>query len=198
RDRHAPLRGRSLRDVRAPGRGPAHRAAPAPDARVEGRAGHIARLPAGYGERVAGVAAPIAGRPGWRFDPPSPACPGVLAVGALRGGEPRLLALPRTSRPARRGQAARDGLAGGRAALAEPALRSSLWNTLMVTLVRQLLSLPLAVFIAWLLARTDLPGRRWIEFAFWAAFFLPPLTVTLSWILLLDPEYGLINTSLAA
>ena len=64
--------------------------------------------------------------------------------------------------------------------------------------MRQLLSLPLAVLIAWLLARTDLPGRRWIEFAFWAAFFLPPLTVTLSWILLLDPEYGLINTALAA
>jgi len=53
------------------------------------------------------------------------------------------------------------------------------------------------VLIAWLLARTDLPGRRWLEFAFWAAFFLPSFTVTLSWILLLDPEYGLINTSLA-
>ena len=96
------------------------------------------------------------------------------------------------------GQPARYGLDGWRAALAEPALRSSLWNTLTVTFVRQLLSLPLAVLVAWLLARTDLPGRRGIEFAFWAAFFLPPLTVTLSWISLLDPEYGLINTSLAA
>jgi len=48
-----------------------------------------------------------------------------------------------------------------------------------------------------LLARTDLPGRGWLEFAFWAAFFLPTLTVTLSWILLLDPEYGLINVALA-
>ncbi len=63
--------------------------------------------------------------------------------------------------------------------------------------MRQLLSLPFAVLIAWLLARTDLPGRSWIEFAFWAAFFLPPLTVTLSWILLLDPEYGLVNTWIA-
>jgi iron(III) transport system permease protein len=95
------------------------------------------------------------------------------------------------------GQPARYGLDGWRAALAEPALRASLLNTLSVTVVRQLLSLPLAVFIAWLLARTDLPGRRGIEFAFWAAFFLPTLTVTLSWILLLDPEYGLINTTLA-
>ena len=67
-----------------------------------------------------------------------------------------------------------------------------------MTFVRQLLSLPLAVLIAWLLARTDLPGRSWIEFAFWAAFFLPAFTVTLSWILLLDPEYGLVNTWIAA
>ena len=147
---------------------------------------------------MAGVAAPIARRPGWRFDPPSLACTGVLAVVTFGVVYPMLLVLLQSFQTALPGQAARYGLDGWRAALAEPALRSSLWNTLTVTLVRQLLSLPLAVFIAWLLARTDLPGRRWIEFAFWAAFFLPPLTVTLSWILLLDPEYGLINTSLAA
>ena len=96
------------------------------------------------------------------------------------------------------GQAARYGLDGWRAALGEPGLRAALLNTLTVTFVRQLLSLPLAVLIAWLLARTDLPGRSWIEFAFWAAFFLPAFTVTLSWILLLDPEYGLVNTWIAA
>jgi ABC-type Fe3+ transport system permease subunit len=95
------------------------------------------------------------------------------------------------------GQPARYGLDGWRAAFGEPGLRAALVNTFKVTLVRQLLSLPLAVLIAWLLARTDLPGRGWIEFAFWAAFFLPPFTVTLSWILLLDPEYGLVNTWLA-
>jgi iron(III) transport system permease protein len=78
--------------------------------------------------------------------------------------------------------------------LEEPLLRTALVNTLKVTFVRQLLSLPLAVLIAWLLARTNLPGRHWLEFAFWAAFFLPALTVTLSWILLLDPDYGSLNT----
>jgi iron(III) transport system permease protein len=93
---------------------------------------------------------------------------------------------------------ARYGLDGWRAALGEPGLRTALVNTLTVTLARQLTSLPLAVLVAWLLARTDLPGRRGIEFAFWAAFFLPPFTVTLSWILLLDPEYGLVNTAIAA
>ena len=75
----------------------------------------------------------------------------------------------------RPGEPARYGLDGWRAALAEPGLRAALVNTLTVTFVRQLISLPLAVLIAWLLARTDLPGADWIEFAFWAAFFLPPL-----------------------
>ena len=97
----------------------------------------------------------------------------------------------------RRGSRLAYGLDGWRAALGKPGLRAALVNTFNVTVVRQLLSLPLAVLIAWLLARTDLPGRGWIEFAFWAAFFLPSFTVTLSWVLLLDPDYGLVNTLLA-
>ena len=146
---------------------------------------------------MAGVAAPIALRPAWRVETPALVGTAVLAVVAFGVVYPVLLVVLQSFQTALPGQPARYGLDGWRAALAEPALRSSLWNTLTVTFVRQLLSLPLAVLIAWLLARTDVPGRRWIEFAFWAAFFLPPLTVTLSWILLLDPEYGLINTSLA-
>ena len=110
---------------------------------------------------------------------------------------PVLLVVLQSFQVAPPGQPAKYGLDGWRAAFDEPGLRAALLNTLKVTFVRQLLSLPLAVLIAWLLARTDLPGRRWLEFAFWAAFFLPSFTVTLSWILLLDPEYGLINTSLA-
>ena len=147
---------------------------------------------------MAGVATPIPLRPAWRVETQSLVGTAVLAVVSFAVVYPVLLVVLQSFQTALPGQPARYGLDGWRAALAEPALRSSLWNTLTVTFVRQLLSLPLAVLVAWLLARTDLPGRRGIEFAFWAAFFLPPLTVTLSWILLLDPEYGLINTSLAA
>jgi len=146
---------------------------------------------------VAGVALPAAPRPPWRLEAQSVLCTTVLAIVAFGVVYPIVLVVLQSFQTALPGQPARYGLDGWRAALAEPALRASLLNTLSVTVVRQLLSLPLAVFIAWLLARTDLPGRRWIEFAFWAAFFLPTLTVTLSWILLLDPEYGLINTTLA-
>jgi iron(III) transport system permease protein len=125
-------------------------------------------------------------------------CTVVLALVAFCVVFPLFLVVVQSFQVAAPGEAARYGLDGWRAALGEPGLRGALWNTFTVTFVRQLLSLPLAVLVAWLLARTDLPGRSWIEFAFWAAFFLPSFTVTLSWILLLDPEYGLINTALAS
>ena len=140
---------------------------------------------------------PIAVRPPWRLDTQSILCTGVLAAVAFTVVYPVALVVLQSFQVAGPGEPARWGLDGWRAAFEEPGLRAALVNTVKVTFVRQLLSLPLAVLIAWLIARTDLPGRDWIEFGFWAAFFLPTLTVTLGWILLLDPDYGLLNTWLA-
>jgi iron(III) transport system permease protein len=91
------------------------------------------------------------------------------------------------------GQAHQWSLQGWQSAFSEPLLRSSLVNTLTLTAIKQAITLPLAIGVAWLLARTDLPGRSALEFGFWVAFFLPPLTVTQSWLLLADPHYGLLN-----
>lgn len=85
------------------------------------------------------------------------------------------------------------GLANWRRALGEPAMRDAIVNTLTLTITRQFIAFIIGIPIAWLLARTDIPGRYWLEFGFWVAFFLPSLTCTLGWILLLDPGYGLIN-----
>jgi iron(III) transport system permease protein len=38
-----------------------------------------------------------------------------------------------------------------------------------------------------------LAGVNPLEFLFWISFFLPPLSVTLGWILLLAPDYGVLN-----
>ncbi|PYN51284.1 MAG: iron ABC transporter permease [Candidatus Rokuibacteriota bacterium] len=127
---------------------------------------------------------------------PAVACTVVLLAVAFCVVYPLLLVVLESFQVAPPGQPAKCGLDGWRAAFAEPLLRAALINTLKVTVTRQALSLALAILVAWLIARTDLPGRNWIEFAFWAAFFLPTLTVTLSWILLLDPDYGLINLAL--
>lgn len=84
------------------------------------------------------------------------------------------------------------------AAFSERAILSALWNTLTLTAGHLIISLPLAVLISWLIGRTDMPGSAWFEFAFWVSFFLPPLSVLQGWILLLDPQYGLVNQSLRA
>ena len=51
----------------------------------------------------------------------------------------------------------------------------------------------LAIFFAWVVTRTDTPFKGFIEVALWLGFFLPLLPVTMGWILLLDPQYGVIN-----
>ncbi len=52
----------------------------------------------------------------------------------------------------------------------------------------------IAFFIAWYLARNDVFGKRMIMFSLWVGFFLPILPATLGWILLLEPNYGLVNS----
>jgi len=146
---------------------------------------------------VAGLTQALAAPGPRRIELQSVLCTVVLALVAFCVVFPIVLVVLQSFQVAAPGQPAAYGLDGWRAALGEPGLRAALVNTFTVTVVRQLLSLPLAVLIAWLLARTDLPGRSWIEFGFWAAFFLPSFTVTLSWVLLLDPDYGLVNTLVA-
>jgi iron(III) transport system permease protein len=85
------------------------------------------------------------------------------------------------------------GLDNWHTALTTPAMREAIINTLSLTAARQTISFIVGMVIAWLLARTDIPGAHWLEFGFWIAFFIPALSATLGWILLLDPDYGLIN-----
>ncbi len=58
--------------------------------------------------------------------------------------------------------------------------------------------LPIALLFAlpfsWLLVRLEIPGHRLITYGLWMSFFLPALPIALGWILLLDPDYGLLNS----
>jgi iron(III) transport system permease protein len=91
------------------------------------------------------------------------------------------------------GRATEFSLSAWRTAFADPTILGAVVNTLTLTFVRLAISFPLAILLAWILARTDIPGSRWFEFMFWLAFFLPPLPVTLGWIVLLDGQFGLVN-----
>ncbi len=86
------------------------------------------------------------------------------------------------------------GLQAWRDAFNEPGIRRSLWNSIKIGIVLQLFTLPLGIFIAWLVARTNILFSNAFEFGFWISFFLPPLATTFGWMLLLDPSTGLINS----
>jgi iron(III) transport system permease protein len=78
-------------------------------------------------------------------------------------------------------------------AFTRPDLAGALWNTVTLAGARQVIALVVAVPLCWLIARTDLPGRNWLEFGFWVCVFLPQLTVTLGWIMVFDSHNGLAN-----
>ena len=89
------------------------------------------------------------------------------------------------------------GLQAWKIAFSDPAIISAIWNTLTITLARQAIALPIAIVLAWIIARTDVPGATTLEFLFWLGYFLPPLPITMGWILLLEPDYGVLNQWLA-
>jgi iron(III) transport system permease protein len=72
-------------------------------------------------------------------------------------------------------------------------LLQSLWNTLAVAFWYQAISFPIGILLAWVLARTNVPWARGLEFMFWLSFFVPALSTTLGWMLLLDPRVGVLN-----
>lgn len=91
------------------------------------------------------------------------------------------------------GKAIGYSLEAWRSALAEPGITQAFLNTLLVTGLVQGISIPIAILIAWAVARTDMPGANLAEVLFWVTFFIPTLAVTSSWILVLDPKFGLAN-----
>ncbi|HLN88388.1 MAG TPA: iron ABC transporter permease [Candidatus Limnocylindrales bacterium] len=115
---------------------------------------------------------------------------GVVAFLVLT---PLLLLLVGSFQLARPGEATVYGLAGWRRAFTDRSILEALWNTVSLGVVRQAIALVIGVLLSWLIARTDLPWKKALEFMFWISFFLPPLPVTLGWILLLDGKFGLIN-----
>ncbi len=88
------------------------------------------------------------------------------------------------------------GLDNWTAAFTDPLLRNAIVNTITLTATRQSIAFVIGVLLAWLLARTNVPGRNWLEFGFWIAFFLPTLPVLMGWIFLLDGHNGIINVAI--
>jgi len=64
----------------------------------------------------------------------------------------------------------------------------------LLSVVRLIPAMILSVLFAWLIARTDMPCGKLIEAICWIAYFVPDFPLVLAWILLLDPNFGFLNT----
>src|SRR5262245_21263237 len=72
-------------------------------------------------------------------------------------------------------------------------LQKALWNTVVMAFWVGLVSLVLGAPMAWLTARTDLPGKGVIRGLIMASFVTPPFLGTFAWVMLAGPNAGLLN-----
>lgn len=78
-------------------------------------------------------------------------------------------------------------------AFTEPGLRSAIWNTLYITVFSVLIALVTGVPLAWLLARTDVPGRGLMWVMVGLAYMTPGYQGAIAYIMLAGPNAGLLN-----
>lgn len=68
-----------------------------------------------------------------------------------------------------------------------------LLNTLGLSLAKTVFSMVLALLLAWIIARTDTPGRSTLEVLITLPFYIPPILTAMAWGMLASPKGGLIN-----
>src|SRR6185503_3800305 len=73
-----------------------------------------------------------------------------------------------------------------------------LLNTVGLSLVKTVLAMALALFLAWIVARTDTPYRDTLEVLVTLPFYIPPILTAMAWGMLATPKGGLINLAWTA
>jgi iron(III) transport system permease protein len=84
-------------------------------------------------------------------------------------------------------------LAHYRQLVADPAFVRPLWTTLWTSAAVGIACVAAAAPMAWLVTRSDLPGKRWWRTLILASFVTPPFLGAFAWVLLGGPNAGLIN-----
>ena len=77
--------------------------------------------------------------------------------------------------------------------LTDPSFLKPLWTTLWTSAAVGGLCLVTAAPMAWFVARTDLPAKRFLRMLILASFVTPPFLGAFAWVLLGGPNAGLVN-----
>jgi iron(III) transport system permease protein len=117
----------------------------------------------------------------------------ILGFLLITMGLPLLFLLVGSFNLAAPGKPALYGVDNWLNAFSDPGTLGALWMSFLLSFIRLIPAMILAVLFAWLIARTDMPGGRTLEGLCWIAYFVPDFPLTLAWILLLDPHFGFLN-----
>ena len=74
-------------------------------------------------------------------------------------------------------------------------LLAVLFNTVWVALFATVLAIAAGTAMAWVVARTDIPGRRVLEALAIVPFLTPGIVTAIGWGILANPDNGLLNTA---
>ncbi len=75
----------------------------------------------------------------------------------------------------------------------DPRLQKALWNTVVLAFWSGIGAVVVGAPMAWLSARTDLPGRGAIRSLVMASFVTPPFLGAFAWVMLAGPNAGYLN-----
>jgi iron(III) transport system permease protein len=76
---------------------------------------------------------------------------------------------------------------------ADPRFYQAAGNTILCGLGATCISCVLGLSLAWVVSRTDMPGKRWFEVFNLVPFFLSPYVGAISWIYLAAPHSGILS-----
>jgi iron(III) transport system permease protein len=116
----------------------------------------------------------------------------LLFLGVVMG-LPLLFLLTGSFNLAAPGKPALYGFDNWLRAFSDAGTLNALGMSFLLSVVRLIPAIILSVLFAWLIARTDMPGGKYIESLCWVAYFVPDFPLVLAWILLLDPNFGFLN-----
>lgn len=88
------------------------------------------------------------------------------------------------------------GLDNWRNAFSQPDLFTAVGNTFLIFGLQLVIGFPIAIAIAWSLARVRMPFTYGLEFLFWVAYLVPSISITIGWMLLMDPVLGFLNRAI--
>ena len=85
------------------------------------------------------------------------------------------------------------GLANFYAVWIEQRIDKVLWNTAVYVIGSTIFGVGIAVVLAWLVERSDMPGKMWVYAGVPLAIAVPGILHSITWVLLMSPRAGFIN-----